>query len=124
MFIIRWFLGRIILLVDFFTRPKLPELTLKQQAFIAQKTENIELYQLNACPFCVKVRRAMRRRGIELPLRNINDNNGQYREQLVAGGGRPMVPCLRIEKSKGQVEWLYESKDIVKYLDNLLSVTK
>ena len=124
MFIIRWFIGRIILLIDFFTRPKRPSLTLKQQAYIAQQTENIELYQLNACPFCVKVRRAMRRKGIELPLRNINDNNGAFKAQLTAGGGYSMVPCLRIEKSKGQVEWLYESKEIINYLDNLISVTK
>jgi glutathione S-transferase len=28
-----------------------------------------------------------------------------------------MVPCLRIEKEDGSSEWMYESKDIIAYLD-------
>jgi len=28
-----------------------------------------------------------------------------------------MVPCLRIEKADGAVEWMYESADINRYLE-------
>jgi len=29
------------------------------------------------------------------------------------------VPCLRIEKEDGQVQWLYESSDVVSHLQGL-----
>ena len=32
------------------------------------------------------------------------------------------VPCLRIEKSPEDVEWMYESKDIVKFLTKELEL--
>ena len=38
-----------------------------------------------------------------------------YRAELIKGGGRAQVPCLRIE-SKGKGRWVYESQDIVNYL--------
>jgi glutathione S-transferase len=28
------------------------------------------------------------------------------------------VPCLRITDSRGNVEWMYESADIIRYLHN------
>ena len=36
--------------------------------------------------------------------------------ELVEGGGRQTVPCLRIEAEDG-VRWMYESLDIMRYLD-------
>ena len=36
--------------------------------------------------------------------------------ELLMGGGRATVPCLRIEDDAGAVRWLYESNDIVEYL--------
>ena len=38
-------------------------------------------------------------------------------DDLIRGGGRGTVPCLRIERDTGDVEWLYESVDIVEYLN-------
>ena len=40
-----------------------------------------------------------------------------YKAELLEKGGRLMAPCLRIDfdnKSK----WLYESNDIIEYLEN------
>ena len=37
---------------------------------------------------------------------------------LVQGGGKGQVPCLRIEAQPGQVQWLYESDDILAYIHN------
>lgn len=74
-----------------------------------------QLYFFTTCPFCVKVRFALWRLGLKLPTKNILTNTA-YRDELVAGGGKKQVPCLRIEKQSGEVEWLYESDDIIRYL--------
>lgn len=117
MFIIRWLLGRIILTFNFIFSPSSPKLTDEQIKLLAEKTAHLSLYQLPSCPFCVKVRRAMKRQGIQLVLRNINQNN--YREELINQGGKRTVPCLRIEHDSDTTEWLYESSDIIKYLSNI-----
>jgi len=114
--IIRWVLGQIILLINFVTMPKSPKLTKEQQAKYTELLSHLSLYQLPACPFCVKVRRAMKREGIELPLRNIKDKEQDYRAELIQGGGKATVPCLRIENSESDIQWLYESTDIIDYL--------
>jgi len=36
---------------------------------------------------------------------------------LIRGGGKGTVPCLRIERDSGDVEWLYESADIVEHIN-------
>lgn len=65
------------------------------------------------------VRRFMASRDIELPMRDIL-MEPDAREELVAGGGRQTVPCLRIEREDGRVEWMYESRDIIAFLDQQL----
>ena len=42
----------------------------------------------------------------------------KYQSELVAGGGKGQVPCLRIEKEDGQIQWMYESNDIIKYFSS------
>ncbi|GAA6170759.1 glutathione S-transferase N-terminal domain-containing protein [Colwellia sp. KU-HH00111] len=118
--LIRWPIGRLILLLNFIFSPTSPKRTAQAQQEVDAKTQNLSLYQLPSCPFCVKVRRAMKREGLTIELRNINKKN-DYREELIREGGKPTVPCLRIEKTDGQVQWLYESKDIVSYLQQLVS---
>ncbi len=49
-------------------------------------------------------------------MRNTVMDVSAYRE-LVTGGGRATVPCLRIEREEGQVEWMYESIDIMQFID-------
>ena len=39
-------------------------------------------------------------------------------------GGKIQVPCLRIEKNDNEIEWLYESKDIIEHLDSLIKSWK
>jgi glutaredoxin len=121
MSLIRWPIGRLILLLNFIFSPSSPKRTVEAQREIDAKTQNLSLYQLPSCPFCVKVRRAMKREGLNIELRNINQNNG-YREELIREGGKRTVPCLRIENPDGQVQWLYESKDVVAHLQQLVKV--
>ena len=118
MSLIRWPIGRLILLINFIFSPKSPKRMAEAQQKIDAKTQNLSLYQLPSCPFCVKVRRTMKREGLNIELRNINQKN-DYREELIREGGKPTVPCLRIEKEDGQVQWLYESNDVVSHLQEL-----
>ena len=45
-------------------------------------------------------------------------NNEAYRQELAEQGGKVKVPCLRIEE-QGKVTWMYESSDIVAFLQGL-----
>jgi glutaredoxin 2 len=73
-----------------------------------------QLFYFATCPYCIKVRLAVWWVGIELPLKEILYHR-ENRDELVAGGGKKQVPCLRIEDSAG-VRWMYESSDIIRYL--------
>ncbi len=118
MSLIRWPIGRLILLINFVFSPSSPKRSSAEQAKFDDKTKNLSLYQLPSCPFCVKVRRTMKREGLNIELRNINQKN-DYREELISEGGKRKVPCLRIEKTDGQVQWLYESSDVIAHLQQL-----
>ena len=74
-----------------------------------------QLFYFVSCPYCIKVRLALRWMGLELPLRDIR-SHPEYKAELIAGGGKRQVPCLRIEHEKGVVRWMYESGDIIRYL--------
>ena len=60
--IIRWVLGRIILILDFATRPKKMDRDINDQKKLDTLLENHSMYQFHTCPFCVKVRRYLRKR--------------------------------------------------------------
>lgn len=81
--------------------------------------ESYVLYQYRGCPFCTRVRRFLNQRGVELPERDILRDPAAFRE-LLAEGGRSTVPCLRIESEAG-TRWMYESADIIDYLDARLA---
>lgn len=112
---IRWFLGRVILLLNFVFSPRGVKRTTQAQQKVDAKAQSLALYQFEACPFCVKVRRAMKRQSVKFDLRDAK-NDQTHRAELETGGGKIKVPCLRIEQD-GQVQWMYESSDIVAYLE-------
>ena len=107
-------LGLIIVFISWLTKPKQIKRAESEQAQAQAKTVGLALYQLYACPFCVKTRRAIHRLNVDIELRDIK--HAAYREELSTQGGRVMVPCLRIEEA-GEVKWLYESNDIIQFLD-------
>ncbi len=119
MSLIRWPIGRLILLINFIFSPRSPKRTQSEQEKVNAKTQNLSLYQLPSCPFCVKVRRTMKREGLNIELRNINQKN-DFREELIREGGKRTVPCLRIEQANGEVQWMYESSDVVAHLQQLV----
>ncbi|MEM7422054.1 MAG: glutathione S-transferase N-terminal domain-containing protein [Pseudomonadota bacterium] len=114
---VRWLLGRIILLLDFIFTPSSKKRPLEQQLALDTQTAQFKLYEFKACPFCVKVRRAIKREGLKIETRDAK-SNAQYRQELAEQGGKVKVPCLRIEQDN-KVTWLYESSDIVSYLQKL-----
>lgn len=73
------------------------------------------LYKYDTCPFCARVRRFLEAEGIEIPTKDTMRDPAAFRE-LLMGGGRATVPCLRIEDDAGGFRWLYESNDIMEYL--------
>lgn len=64
----------------------------------------------------MSVKQFLSSRNIDIPMRNTMSDIEAYKE-LIKGGGRPTVPCLRIERSGQNVEWLYESLDIMNFID-------
>ncbi|MDQ7015640.1 MAG: glutathione S-transferase N-terminal domain-containing protein [Gammaproteobacteria bacterium] len=113
--IIRWVLGRIILLLNFIFSPKKAKHDAQQQVRLDAECASLALYQFEACPFCVKVRRAVRRLGLNIEIRDTR-KEGRYRDELLQEGGEIKVPCLRISEEDGSVRWMYESSDIIDYL--------
>ena len=110
-------LGMVIVFMSWLTLPKPIKRSDAQQAAAQAMANDMALYQLYACPFCVKVRRAIHRLHIDIEMRDIK--HPDRRASLEQQGGRVMVPCLRIRQN-GQDQWLYESKEIIRYLDEQL----
>ena len=116
MTLIRLILGKLILLLNWIFTPRSIIRNPTQQARIDQQTSTLTLYQYEACPFCVKVRRAMKRQGLKIETLNVKRNQAA-REELLAGGGDLKVPCLRIGEGEQTAQWMYESKEIIRYLE-------
>lgn len=108
-------LGQLIVFGDWISRPAKRKRDAAAQAQVAKDAQNLALYQFHACPFCVKTRRTLHRLNVPVALRDAK-NDPVHRQTLLEGGGRVKVPCLRIEEA-GEVTWMYESKDIIAYLD-------
>jgi len=111
---IRQILGKIILFLDAVFAPRVRELTLDQRKKLETAADHFSLYQFEACPFCVKVRRFLKSEGIQMRLKDATAEPG--RSELLRGGGALKVPCLRIDKANHSSEWMYESGDIIEYL--------
>ncbi len=81
---------------------------------MVEPTENYQLFKTDLCGFCHRVRRFLDQNGIEVPLRDVNSDRDAFRE-LMQSTGRSTVPCLRIQRGD-EVEWMFESTDIMRYL--------
>ena len=108
--------GGLIRLVDFLTSPSPIQRPQLEQQAIEEKCRNMTLYHYPACPFCVRVRRNMKR--LNLPIRQIDPRKDQQSMQILQQeGGKQQVPCLQIVDDNGKSTWMYESADINAYLD-------
>ncbi len=75
------------------------------------------LYQTNLCGFCGRVRRAIAELGLsEAVAERYLESDPEGVRALSEGGGQLQVPCLLIERDGSAAQWLYESADIVEFL--------
>ncbi|HFD32656.1 MAG TPA: glutaredoxin [Gammaproteobacteria bacterium] len=114
--IIRWVLGRIILAIEFVMTPKGVQRDKQLQQKLDDETSAYRLYQFAACPFCVKVRFAIKKQNMKIELVDAK-NDKHHQAELVTMGGQLKVPCLRISKADGEDIWMYESDDIIRFLN-------
>lgn len=116
---VRLVLGKLILTLNAIFSPKSLQREAHEQQLVNQALEAITLYQFESCPFCVKVRRVAKR--LNLPLATVDAKQPEQEKALIAGGGKRKVPCLRIKQESGEVTWMYESNDIIAYLEHRFS---
>lgn len=117
---LRWLIGRIILFLNWAFSPSPVKRSEAEQNKVDEEAKKLSLYEFEACPFCVKVRRQMKRLNLDIERRDAM-NNPEHRSALLRARGKVKVPCLRIEKSDGSVEWMPESSDINAYLASRFS---
>jgi glutaredoxin len=109
-------LGYTIAAIDRLTRPKALQRSAEEQQKVDEAVSNMSLYQFYGCPFCIKTRRVIHQLNLPMTYRDAQ-SPGPWREALLREGGEVKVPCLRIEEA-GKVTWMYESSDIIQYLQN------
>jgi len=114
---LRAILGPFLLLGNWLTRPKGIVRPPDEQQAVDARTQNLTLYHYPTCPFCLKTRRTIRRLSLKIELRDAQ-NDPDHRAALIAGGGKPQVPCLLIADANGQQSWLYESDAINAYMNH------
>lgn len=113
--LIRIILTPFMLIAEKLTTPKGINRDSEAQAQVDADCSQLALYEFKACPFCIRVRKEMAQLSLNVVKYDALDNS-THRQALKAGGGRIKVPCLRISHDNGEVQWLYESNDIIAYL--------
>ena len=108
------------LLWEVLTTPKGIIRTAEKQEWVEQQTRQLVLYQFKTCPFCIKVRREINRFSLPIELRDAQHHQGN-RAELLQDGGQVKVPCLQIKDEHGKVQWMYESAEIIRYLERRFS---
>lgn len=114
---VRLIIGPFILLFDKITTPRGIQRSAEAQQKVDEQTKKFILYQFKTCPFCIKVKRNNKRLSLNIETRDAQ-HNPEHREELLKGGGQVKVPCLRIINDDGKDEWMYESDQIMKYLQD------
>jgi len=112
---LRMVLGPFVLLWEKVSAPKGIVRPAAQQQAIDLQCRALALYQFKTCPFCIKVRRAMRGQSLNIELRDAQ-HDAQHRAALLQGGGQIKTPCLKITDAQGNSQWMYESDEIIRYL--------
>jgi glutaredoxin len=93
-----------------------------EQQHIDEQTGQLMLYEMPACPYCCKVRRRIHKLGLNVPTRDVCADDDAY-NTLVAATQSSQVPCLHISAPGKEPRWLFESNDIVTYLEDRFGET-
>ncbi len=76
------------------------------------------LYHMGHCPYYKKVIKQIKQQQLSVNYKDL-DIHQKLRNELKNGGGKIQVPCLLIEKKGQSAQWMYESQDIIDYLQQL-----
>ena len=115
-------LGQLVVIINFITLPRRMKRDPEIQKKVDEQACKMSLYQFKRCPFCVRTRRTIHRLNLPIELRDASRGSA-YRNELESEGGKIKVPCLRIEDND-QTQWLYESKDIIAFLEKKFADNK
>ncbi len=107
-------------LLSLFTRQPRKQRTPDEQRQVDRATRMLSLYQFAACPYCIRVRRVIRKLQLNIELRDAAGNTA-FQQELRLYGGKLQTPCLRIEQEGQEAIWLYESSVIIHYLKTRFS---
>ncbi|TVP53110.1 MAG: glutathione S-transferase [Halomonadaceae bacterium] len=78
-----------------------------------QPEKPLVLYDMEACPYCRRVREALTALHLDADIRPCPKGGQRFRDQAQTLGGKQQFPLLH-DENNGQV--MYESEDIVHYL--------
>lgn len=95
--------------------PEKIERSEKEQLLVNEEAKNLSLYEIYICPFCMRVRHAIKKLNVPIEYRNIQKNS-DHRSTLLSDGGSLQTPCLRIDE-ENDTRYMYESRDIINYLE-------
>lgn len=76
----------------------------------------LTLYGHSTCVYCREVSDVIDQLGISIKIRN-TFKYPEYKQDLVIGGGKTTIPCLRIAFQYGNELWLYDSASIIDFLE-------
>lgn len=76
---------------------------------------DLALYMKPGCFYCRRVLEALEALDLSIEERDISRIE-LFRDELREATGRTTVPMLKITDKQGQVSWMPESKDIIRYL--------
>jgi glutaredoxin len=81
----------------------------------SRPTGHHAIYVSRFCGACHRVLNAVDDLGIDIEIRDVTLNSGR-RDEIRRATGRRTVPVLRITHPDGRDEWMFQSREIVKYL--------
>lgn len=84
------------------------------EQLVAQAGDVLTLYHSPFCGYCFRVQAVIQQLSLKIKQKNIITEKEALAD-LLKGGGKRTVPCLRIDRD-GKSFWMYESADIIAYL--------
>lgn len=82
--LIRYLLGNTFLFLNRLFSPRSIQRPDEYQAKVDSQTQKMALYEFEACPFCIKVRRAIKQMNLKIEIRDIKKSI-QFEEELMKG---------------------------------------
>ena len=80
---------------------------------------NLKLMVTNTCPFCKPIVDKIEEEDLNIEIINLNEQR-EYMETVLKIGGKMQVPMILIDDKKA----MYESKDILEYIENNIEELK